>query len=204
VGRPLRGVAVSLSPLGRDGRPDGSLTTDPERTGEICVRSDHVKDRYDALWETERASTLDPGWHRTGDVGHLDAAGRLWVEGRLPHVIATGAGPVTPVGVEQRVERLPEVRAAAAVGIGSPGTQVVAVVLVLEADARAASRLRRHGGSRLRVADLHLTDAVRGIAGTGISAVLTASALPVDIRHASKVDRREVAVRATRFLAGSS
>jgi acyl-CoA synthetase (AMP-forming)/AMP-acid ligase II len=202
VGRPLDGVEVALSPLADDGSPDGSLTTEPDRTGEICVRASHVKDRYDSLWATEQASTLDPGWHRTGDVGHVDPAERLWVEGRLAHVIATAAGPVTPVGVEQCVERLPQVRAAAAVGIGPRGTQVVAVVVVPEPSSDTTSRHRlRHG--RLRVADLALTEAVRGAAGTGVAAVLTATSLPVDIRHASKVDRQELAERAARLLAGS-
>ena len=41
-------------------------------TGEICVAAPHVKDRYDRLWVTEQASRRNPGWHRTGDVGHLD------------------------------------------------------------------------------------------------------------------------------------
>ena len=93
-----------------DSRADDSAAGGPGCTGEICVRAGHVKDRYDALWLTERLSSRDPGWHRTGDVGHLDTEGRLWVEGRLPHVVTTAHGAVTPVGVEQRVERLPGVR----------------------------------------------------------------------------------------------
>jgi acyl-CoA synthetase (AMP-forming)/AMP-acid ligase II/pimeloyl-ACP methyl ester carboxylesterase len=202
VGRALDGVEIALSPLADDGSPDGSLTVEPCRTGEICVQAGHVKDRYDALWATDRATTLEPGWHRTGDVGHVDSSGRLWVEGRLVHVITTAAGPVTPVGVEQRVEQLPEVGAAAAVGIGPPGTQVVAVVVVPKGGGRTTSR-RRLGVGRLRVADLALTEAVRTAAGTHVAAVLTAATLPVDIRHASKVDRQELAETAARLLAGS-
>ena len=64
--------------------------------GEICVAAAHVKDHYDRLWATEQASSRDPGWHRTGDVGHLDAAGRLWVEGRLVHVITDRRRPGHP------------------------------------------------------------------------------------------------------------
>jgi acyl-CoA synthetase (AMP-forming)/AMP-acid ligase II len=202
VGRALDGIEIALSPLGADGSPDGSLSTEPHCTGEICVRASHVKDRYDALWATDRASTLEPGWHRTGDVGHVDSSGRLWVEGRLVHVIATPTGPVTPVGVEQRLERLPQIGAAAAVGIGPPGTQVVAVVVVPEAGRHTASGRSPRGG-RLRVADLALAEAVRGAAGTDVAAVLTAATLPVDIRHASKVDRQELAERAARLLAGA-
>jgi acyl-CoA synthetase (AMP-forming)/AMP-acid ligase II len=202
VGRPLDGVEIALSPLTEAGTPDGSLTTAPDRTGEICVRASHVKDRYDALWVTEQIATVGSRWHRTGDVGHLDQAGRLWVQGRLPHVITTAAGPVTPVGIEQRVERLPQVRAAAAVGIGPPGSEVVAVVVVPERGNHITSH-RRHRRDRLQVADLALIEAVRAAAGSDVAAVLTASLLPVDIRHASKVDRHKVAERAARLLAGS-
>ena len=111
-------------------------------TGEICVAAAHVKDHYDRLWATERESSRDPGWHRTGDVGHLDPDGRLWVEGRLVHVITTAAGPLTPVGLEQRVEALPGVRAAAAVGVGPAGTQQLIMVVVPEQGAprRVADR----------------------------------------------------------------
>ena len=182
VGRPLPGVEVRVSPLSDAGRADGPLTSSPEVTGEVVVRAGHVKERYDALWATERSGSRDPGWHRTGDVGHLDAEGRLWVEGRLVHVVTTAEGPVTPVGVEQRVEARPDVAGAAVVGVGPAGTQVVVVVVVERA---SAGRAR----SRLRVAGAPLADAVRAAAGVPVAAVLVADRLPVDIRHASKVDR---------------
>ena len=193
VGRPLPSVEVALSPLTPLGAAEGPLTTEPGRTGEICVRAGHLKDRYDNLWVTERTSSRDPGWHRTGDVGHLDDLGRLWVEGRLQHVVTTAQGVVTPVGVEQRVERLAGVRAAAVVGVGPVGTQVVAVVVV-------PTGIR--GRNRLGLADPSLTDAVRAVAGTEVAAVLVVPRLPLDIRHSSKVDRQEVAARAERFLRG--
>jgi acyl-coenzyme A synthetase/AMP-(fatty) acid ligase len=208
VGRPLGGVDVAVSPLSALGVADGPLTGDPEVTGEICVRAGHVKDRYDALWATERTSGRDAGWHRTGDVGHLDAEGRLWVEGRLPHVLTTPEGPVTPVGVEQRVERLDGVASAAVVGVGPVGTQAVVVVLVPVGEDRAGTgrrgrSVRRGRRARLSVTAPALADAVRAAAGTDVAAVLTTAALPVDIRHASKIDRAEVAARASRFLSGA-
>ncbi|MGY1624389.1 alpha/beta fold hydrolase [Geodermatophilus sp. SYSU D00965] len=198
VGRPLPGVDVRISPLSADGRADGELTDRPGVPGEVCVRAAHVKDRYDALWALERSTSRDPGWHRTGDVGHLDAEGRLWVEGRLQHVITTAAGPVTPVGVEQRVEALAGVSAAAAVGVGPAGTQAVVLVVV-----PSGVRPRRGGRTALRLAGEDVAAAVRAAAGTDVAAVLTAARLPVDVRHQSKVDRAEVARRAARLLAGA-
>jgi acyl-CoA synthetase (AMP-forming)/AMP-acid ligase II len=205
VGRPLPGVDVRVSPLSPTGAADAPLTDRAGVTGEVCVRAAHVKDRYDAMWALERAASRDPGWHRTGDVGHLDADGRLWIEGRLQHVVATASGAVTPVGIEQRVERVPGVAAAAAVGVGPAGAQVVVLVVVPSGgDPAASGRLRPAGrGDRLRLAGTDLADAVRAAAGVDVAAVLVAGRLPVDVRHQSKVDRSEVARRAARVLAGA-
>ncbi|MGY1667256.1 alpha/beta fold hydrolase [Geodermatophilus sp. SYSU D00696] len=201
VGRPVTGVEVRLSPLSASGAADGPLTAAAGVTGEVCVRAAHVKDRYDALWATERAASRDPGWHRTGDVGHLDEEGRLWIEGRLAHVVTTAAGVVTPVGVEQRVEQLDGVAAAAVVGVGPAGAQVVAVVVVPETPAPGTPVPRR--GRSLTVAGADLAAAVRSVAGVDVAAVLVARRLPVDVRHQSKVDRAALARRAARVLAGS-
>ena len=160
-------------------------------TGEIAVRAAHVKDRYDRLWLRERASALEPGWHRTGDVGHRDAEGRLWVEGRLGHVITTADGPRTPVGIEQRVQDLSAVRLAAAVGVGPPGVQQVVLVIETVPPTRSVG-----------LAPAGLAISVRGQAGVDVAAVLAVPALPVDIRHNSKIDRTRVAVWAADLLAG--
>jgi acyl-CoA synthetase (AMP-forming)/AMP-acid ligase II/pimeloyl-ACP methyl ester carboxylesterase len=193
VGRPLPGVTVHVSPLSPLAIPDGPLTDAGGVTGEICVRAAHVKDRYDQLWATEHATSRDPGWHRTGDVGHLDDKGMLWIEGRLGHVIATAHGPVTPVGIEQRVQAVAGVEAAAAVGVGPRGTQQVVVVVVSRGPSRPGAP---------RLAPEPLTAAVRAAADVAVAAVLQTDALPVDIRHASKIDRSRVADWSERVLAG--
>ena len=200
VGLPVEGVSVAVSPLAADGSSEADPVTTAGLTGEICVRAAHVKDRYDRLWATERASARTTGWHRTGDVGHLDERGRLWVEGRLVHVVTTPDGPVTPVGVEQRVEALDAVAAAAVVGVGPAGTQQVVVVLVPTGDAPGAATDEASAARPL--AGAALAAAVRAAAGVPVAAVLVTRALPVDIRHASKVDRARVARWADRVLAG--
>ena len=197
VGHALPGVDVAVVRLSPLGVPHGESTREPGITGEISVAGPHVKDRYDQLWAVQRRSAREPRRHRTGDVGHLDAEGRLWVEGRLVHVITTADGPVTPVGVEQRVEAVDGVASAAAVGVGPAGTQQVVVVVVPEPGIAA----RRAGAPLLAVAPL--TDAVRAAAGVAVAAVLVADALPVDIRHAAKIDRTRVAAWAGRVLAGA-
>ncbi|WP_299057233.1 alpha/beta fold hydrolase [uncultured Nocardioides sp.] len=200
VGRPLAGVRIGVVPFGResDGPVEHAL---PEGgTGEICVSAPHVKDRYDDLWLTQRRSASYVGWHRTGDVGHLDDEGRLWVEGRLGHVVRTADGVVTPVGVEQRAESVPGVSAAAAVGVGPEGTQQLVVVVV--PDGASSRRTGPRGPIGVRGADLDLADAVRAAVGTPVAAVLAADRLPLDVRHSSKVDRSEVARQAARSLAG--
>jgi acyl-CoA synthetase (AMP-forming)/AMP-acid ligase II len=189
VGRPLSGVDVRISAVDQDGRATGPLTDEAGVLGEVVVRAAHKKDRYDRLWATERASSRDPGWHRTGDVGRLDAEGRLWIGGRLGHVITTPAGPVAPVRIEQAVQHLPVVRQAACVGVGPRGTQAVVVIVVAD---RATEGL----------ADLELTTAVRTAAGLEVAAVLVRRDLPVDIRHRSKIDRAALADWAGSKLAG--
>ena len=125
VGRPVPGVDVEIAPLDQAGVPGPQGPPEAGVTGEVCVRAAHVKERYDRLWVTDDAATPAPGWHRTGDVGHVDDGGRLWIEGRLVHVIGTAEGPVTPVGIERRVEAVAGVRRAAAVGVGPAGTAQV-------------------------------------------------------------------------------
>ena len=191
VGHPVCNVEVAISPLDADAVAVGDPTTDAHVTGEVCVRAPHLKDRYDRLALTEIASTTPTGWHRSGDVGHLDADGRLWIEGRLTHVIVTAEGVVTPVDIERRVEAIPRVMMAAAVGVGPPGSQQVVVVVTTDPPP-----------GRPQLAPVSLVDRVRAAVEVDVAAVIAVPRLPVDIRHESKIDRVEVAEDATKLLAG--
>ncbi|TFD24741.1 alpha/beta fold hydrolase [Cryobacterium sp. TMS1-13-1] len=195
VGGSTQTTRIRISALDASGASVGELSEQPDVTGEIVVSAPHVKDHYDRLWLTERASRRGgvPGerWHRTGDVGHLDSAGRLWVEGRMPHVIVTAGGVVTPVGPEQRIETLPDVARAAFVGVGPVGTQQQVAVIETVPPARSVHR-----------ASAPLAAAVRAAVGSPVAAVLVVPGLPTDIRHNSKIDRSRLSRWATGILAG--
>ena len=199
VGAPVPGARLALAPLDDAGRPTGALTGAAGTTGEILVSAPHTKDRYDQLWDVQRASASEPGWHRTGDVGHLDERGRLWVEGRLAHAVVTDTGVVTPVGVEQRVQALPVVARAALVGVGPAGTQRCVVVLEVRGGSSREDAVPVPPG----LAPLGLSAQVRAAAApVDVAAVLVVGALPTDVRHRSKIDRARVGTWADGVLAG--
>ncbi|MFK5633290.1 alpha/beta fold hydrolase [Ornithinimicrobium sp. LYQ103] len=202
VGSPVHGVDVSVAPLDAGGVPSDAVVTTPGTVGEIVVRGPHVKDRYDKQWARQDASDRPHGWHRTGDVGHLDRDGRLWVEGRLAHLLVTAEGPVTPYAVEERVRAVPGVADVALVGVGPRGTEQAVVVVVPE---RRLGPVARGTGAPLghrRLASEDLTREVRSVAGVPVAAVLLRDWLPVDVRHASKIDRTALARWADTVLHG--
>ena len=199
VGRPVHGARVAVVPLAADGTAPGTgsvtdAVTVAGVTGEILVSAPHVKEAYDRLWLTQRESARTAGWHRTGDVGHFDAAGRLWVEGRLAHVVTAPGTVVTPVGAEQAIERLDDVGLAAIVGVGPSGTQAVVAVVETVPPARRAGPAAPQLAGRVRQAARQ--------AGVSVSAVLVVPAQPTDIRHNAKIDRTRLARWASAVLAG--
>jgi fatty-acyl-CoA synthase len=116
--------------------------------GEICVESPGVMQGYYNNPEATRQVKSSDGWLRTGDLGFLDAAGYLYVTGRLKDVIIIGGENVIPVDIEEIVDHVPGVRYSAAVGIesertGSQRLHVVAEVREQASDAADLSRLVR-------------------------------------------------------------
>jgi O-succinylbenzoic acid--CoA ligase len=99
-GWPLDGVEVAIRPSPRveseqAGRAD-------EGDGEILIRAPMLLRCYR---DGDEARVTGPdgasGWFATGDAGHLDAAGKLSVSGRIDDVITTGAEKVWPDLVER-------------------------------------------------------------------------------------------------------
>lgn len=184
VGNPLSGVEVQLQPL---------VEEQSTQLGEIVVRAPHQRLGYDRLWLTTHRASQPAGWHMTGDVGQIDDHGRLWVGGRVGHVLWTSDGPVAPVGLEKSVESIDGVYSAAVVGVGPRGNQRVVVVVQREQPERKPV-----------LASLELIDAVRELAEPDVVAVFEVPTLPVDRRHNSKIDRTAVSEWASTALAGGT
>ena len=124
VGKPVVNVEVAiLDPNGRE-LPEGE-------DGEICVRSATVMAGY---WNApeQTAATLKDGWLHTGDVGHFDSGGFLFVVDRMKDLIIRGGFNVYPRDVEDALMTHPDVTQAAVVGRPDErhGEEIVAVVAV--------------------------------------------------------------------------
>ena len=85
-----------------------------------------------------RSTSTAVEWHRTGDVGHLDADGRLWVEGRLAHVVETVDGP-GDAGAARDRRHGGDRAALRRDGVGPAGCEQVVVVVEREGKAGLAA-----------------------------------------------------------------
>jgi len=142
AGRETTGVRVRVVD-DRDG------VVPPGTTGEIVVRGDLVMKGY---WNNPAATaeTLRNGWLHTGDVGHLDEDGYLYVTDRKKDMIISGGANIYPREVEEVICTHPAVREVAVIGVPDPkwGESVKALV-VLRAGAQASDadiieHCRRH------------------------------------------------------------
>lgn len=108
--------------------------------GEIQVRGWSVmKGYYNKPQETAKAFSED-GWLRTGDLGVIDADGRLRMLGRLKDVFRVGGENVAPAEVEETLFGHPAVQLAQVVGVPDPRLgEVAAAFVVLRVGAQASS-----------------------------------------------------------------
>lgn len=149
--------ATKVGSVGRSGGTTISIQDDagrelpPGATGEICLRGAHIITRY--LDPTLQADFRD-GWFRSGDVGHLDADGYLFISGRKKELINRGGDKISPVAIENALITHPAVRTLAVFGMPDPvyGEQV-ALAVVPEAGAPSATvladDLRHYAQARL-------------------------------------------------------
>jgi amino acid adenylation domain-containing protein len=76
-------------------------------SGEVVIRGPNVIAGYDGGSDANGSFTA--GWLRTGDLGHLDADGYLFLAGRLDDVINRGGEKITPAAIETVLLEHPDV-----------------------------------------------------------------------------------------------
>lgn len=132
-GRALPGIEVRIAGVGEDD------------AGRIQIRSPAL---FRGYWRGP-AQPVDPargvsedGWLDTGDIGRLDAEGRLHVLARRTDLIVSGGENVYPAEVERALEACAGVARALVFGLPDERWgQIVAAALVLSPGAPAADRL---------------------------------------------------------------
>jgi len=120
------------------------------QTGEICLRGPKITQGY---WRdaTKTAACFHGDWFRTGDVGHLDAEGFLYLTDRVKDMIISGGENIASSEVERVVYQLPQVREAAIIGLPDErwGERPVAVVVLNAGHSLDYETLATHCRARL-------------------------------------------------------
>ena len=130
----------ALRKLGSAGRP--LLSSHVRiRDGEILVQGPTVAP----------GRSDESGWLHTGDLGHIDDEGFLYVQDRIDDMIVTGGENVVPSEVEEVLIQHPEVADAAVVGREDPEWQqaVTAVVVLAPGAEVTPDELRHHCAATL-------------------------------------------------------
>jgi acyl-CoA synthetase (AMP-forming)/AMP-acid ligase II len=137
-GLPMRGVRVRI--IGPDAR-ESPVGVD----GEVIVQGPDQFIGYRDPALNEEAFTAD-GWFRTGDLGHLDADGRLTITDRIKDVIIRAGETISSGQVEDILNAHPAVAEGAVVAAPHHryGDVVAAVVVLKPGAALDLDDLRRH------------------------------------------------------------
>lgn len=135
AGRPPHGTRVAvLSPAGEP-VPTGTV-------GRLFVGNEMLFEGY-----TDGAGRdVHDGLLATGDLGHLDAAGRVHVDGRQDDMIVSGGENVFPSEVANLLADLPEVREVAVIGVPDEqyGERLAAYVVLHPAASLTEEAIREH------------------------------------------------------------
>jgi acyl-CoA synthetase (AMP-forming)/AMP-acid ligase II len=162
IGIPVPGVELRVvDETGRDVTP-GTL-------GEIVVRGPNVTPGY-LDDPTATAAILRDSWLWTGDLAEMDTDGFLFHRGRAREIIKVGGRRVSPVEIEQAIERLPAVAESGVRGMPDELRGEVPVAFVV-----------LHPGSQLSAGELR----------AALRAIVPAWMVPATVTFVDRLPRNE-------------
>jgi acyl-CoA synthetase (AMP-forming)/AMP-acid ligase II len=193
VGRPVKGVEVRIIR-----ETDGAITSIASarlcatgEIGEIIVTGPSVTREYDRLPEATRLAKIIDGekvWHRMGDLGRLDAEGRIFFLGRRVERVRASAGDLPTEVIEPAFRQHPQVARCALIGLGTGNNQVPALVVEPK-----AGYFPVNSGERERFIETLQAAAKDNPWASTVKVFVFQPALPVDVRHNAKIHRLRLA-----------
>jgi long-chain acyl-CoA synthetase len=124
IGKPVEGVHVKFV-------DDDGNEVEQGEIGEIAIKGDNVMPEY---WNKQEATseTLRDGWFHTGDMGHVDEDGFVYIDDRKKDMIIRGGENVYPREIEEVLYRHGAIAEAAVIGVEDErlGEEVAAAVVV--------------------------------------------------------------------------
>ena len=192
VGRPVAGMSVYIIPINNEVIPDwkDELLLDTNQKGEIVVQGAQVtKSYFNRPRETQQAKIYGAAgevYHRMGDTGYIDEAGRLWFCGRKAHCVFYNNTVYYSICCEGVFNVHEKVYRTALIGLQRDGNTVPALCVELETQLQPIDQV----GLRDELLELGTqyehTKVIRDI--------FFHPGFPVDIRHNAKIDRARLAV----------
>ncbi len=201
VGRVVSGAEIRVIKEADGAIPTLAAATlcAPGEIGEIIATGPSVTREYDGLPEATRAAKIADGsrtWHRMGDLGALDASGRLFFFGRRVEKVRTSTGGLPTESIEPAFRQHPQVFRCALIGIGEALDQTPAIVI----EPRAGYFPETEADRTRFIAELRELARINPQADR-VQQIVFQRALPVDVRHNAKIHRLQLAKEWTRRLA---
>ncbi len=133
VGAPLFDTEILIRSL------DDGAELPLGEVGEVWVRGPQVSRGYRDHPELTEQQYPPGGWLRTGDLGHTDAQGWLFLVGRAKDMIIYKGYNVYPLALEELLTQHPDVSQASVIGVPRPGLGEIPVAYVVPARGVTAS-----------------------------------------------------------------
>jgi acyl-CoA synthetase (AMP-forming)/AMP-acid ligase II len=111
AGRPISGVEIEV----RD--PETGDPVPVGEQGEIWVRTEQLMSGYWNRPEATASAITEDGWYRSGDSGHYDADGYLYITDRIKDMIISGGENIYPAEIERVLVEHPTVADLTVVGV---------------------------------------------------------------------------------------
>lgn len=161
----------------REALPQGQL-------GEIIATGPNVSTAYYKDEKANRAHKIvDPVgqiWHRTGDIGYFDEAGRVIFTGRMAHLVQSGSETLHSVACEGVSNAHPSVKRSALVSAHGEALMLIE----LKPEAKNSDQITTEVLALLK----------ENSRTASIKAVRTHPSFPVDPRHNAKIERAKLAL----------